>query len=83
MEAVKGGLLSSIHFCFLVAGHTKFSPDRLFASCSKSYNVEDVFNVEELKSIYAKHGTVSIATGKDIHPWRKYFAECYTDLPGV
>ena len=43
----------------------------------------DVFNVDERKSIYAKHSTVSIATEKHIHPWRKYFDECYTDLPGV
>lgn len=83
MEAVERGLIRSIHFCFLVAGHIKFSPDRLFTSCSKSYNVADVFNAEELKGIYAKHCAVSIVNEKNIHPWRKYLDECYTDLPGV
>ena len=83
MEAVERGLISSTHICFLVAGHTKVSPDRLFAACSKSYNVADVFNAEELKSIYANHCTTFIANEKSIHPWRKYLDECYTDLPGV
>ena len=46
MEQVKRGLVSFIHFYFLVAGHTKFAPDSLFASCSKSYNVSDIFIVE-------------------------------------
>ena len=48
-EQAKRVLLSSIPFCFLAAGHTKFTPDRLFASCSKSYNVSDIFNIMELK----------------------------------
>ena len=84
MEEVKRGLVQSIHFCFLVAGHTKFAPDRLFASCSQSYNTADVFNTEELKGIYAKHcRTVAICNEAHIHPWRSYLADCYTDLPGV
>lgn len=83
MEAVERGLLRSIHFCFLVAGYTKFSPNRLFVSSSKSCDVADVFNAEELKGIYTKHCTVAIANEKNIHPWRKYLDECYTDLPGV
>ena len=84
MEEVKRGLVQSIHFYFLVAGHTKFAPDRLFASCSQSYNTADVFNTKELKGIYAKHcRTVAICNEALIHPWRSYLADCYTDLPGV
>ena len=60
MEQVRRGLVSSIHFCFLAAGHTKFAPDRLFASCSKSYNVSDMFNIVELKDVYAKHCSVLV-----------------------
>jgi len=83
MEAMSSGIINSLHICFLVAGHAKFAPDRLFASCSKSYNVADAFNVDKLKSIYAKHSMVSLATDKHIHPLRKYLDECYTDLPEV
>ena len=69
MEEVKCGLVQSIHFCFSVAGHTKFAPDRLFASCSQSYNTADVFNTEELNGIYAKHcRTVAICNEAHIHP---------------
>lgn len=83
MEAVKSGLLDSIHICFLVAGHTKFSPDRLFAACAKSYNAADVFNIGELKDVYAKHCSVSICTEAHVHPWRRFLDDNYTDLPGV
>ena len=83
LEQVKRGLVGSIHFCFLVAGHTKFPPGRLFASCSKSYNVSDIFNIVELKDVYAKHCSVSVCNETNIHPWRKYLGQCYTDLPGV
>ena len=83
MEQVKRGLVSSIHFRFLVAGHTKYAPDRLFASCSKLYNVSGIFNIVELKDVYAKHCSVSICNEANIHSWRKYLGQCYTDLPGI
>ena len=73
----------SVHFCFLVAGHTKFAPDRLFASCSKTYNVSEVFNIVDLKEVYAKHCSVSVCDKTNIHTWRKYLSQCYSDLPGV
>ena len=57
MEMVEQQILSSIHICFLAAGHTKFSPDRMFASCSKTYNATDVFNQQELTKIYSHHST--------------------------
>ena len=76
MEEVKCGLVQSIHYCFLAAGHTKIAPDRLFASCSQSYNTADVFNTKELKGIYAKHcRTVAICKEAHIHPWRSIDAQ--------
>ena len=83
MEQVKRDLVGSIHFCFLVAGHTKFAPDRLFASCTKSYNGSDIINIVELKDVYTKHCSVSVCNETYIHPWRKYMGQCYTDHPGV
>ena len=82
-EQVKRVLLSSISFCFLAAGHTKFTPDGLFASCSKSYNVSDIFNIVELKDAYAKHCSVSVCNQANIYPWRKNLGQCYTDLSGI
>ena len=43
--------LDNICFCFLVAGHTKFAPDCLFALTAKAYNKADVFNIEELRNV--------------------------------
>ena len=83
MEQVKSGLVGSVHFCFLVAVHTNFAPDRLFASCSKTYNVSDVFHVVDLKELYAKHCSVSVCNETNIQTWRKYLSQCYSDLPGV
>ena len=83
MEAVQTGLLNSIYICFLVAGYTNFSPDRLFASCSKSYNAADAFNIEELKDIYTKHCSASVCTETDVHPWRMFLDKNYTGLHRV
>jgi hypothetical protein len=34
-----------------VVGHTKFSPDRLFAATGKGYRVADVVNLDQLASV--------------------------------
>ena len=70
-EMVEQKKLSSIQICFLVAGPTKFSPDRLFASCSKTYNCSDVFNQEDLGSVYSRYNNTSISQGEDINSWRE------------
>ena len=75
MEMVEQEIVSSVHICFLVAGHTKFTPDRLFASCSKTYNKHDVFNEEELGKLYSQHSQVNVSSGDDIHPWREALFE--------
>ena len=43
-EMVQQDLLSFFRVSFLLAGHTKFSPDLLFSKVAKSYNRSDVFN---------------------------------------
>ena len=42
MEVVEQHKLDHILFCFLVAGHTKFAPDPLFALIANAYNRTDV-----------------------------------------
>lgn len=44
MEMVQQGKLDFLRVSFLIAGHTKFSPDMTFAKIAKSYNRSDVFN---------------------------------------
>ena len=42
MEVVTQHKLDHLRFCFVVAGHTKFAPDRLFTLVSNAYNRADV-----------------------------------------
>ena len=70
MEIVHRHSLDHIRFCFLVAGHTKFAPDRLFSSIANQYNREDVFTAEELLQICQRFSTVSIEDGSGILDWK-------------
>jgi hypothetical protein len=83
MELVQKHTLDHCRFCFLLAGHTKFSPDRLFTLTGNEYNRSDVFTAEELLQICQKFSTASIATGSSIFDWRSAMAKKYSDLPGV
>lgn len=83
MEVVSGHTLDHIRFCFLVAGHTKFAPDRLFSSVANQYNREDVFTADELLQICQRFAAVSIEDGSGIFDWRSTLKLKYTDLAGV
>ena len=48
MEMVSSGELEHIHISFMIAGHTKFAPDRLFLTIECAYKTEDVFTISEL-----------------------------------
>ena len=61
--------LDYIRFCFMVAGHTKFAPDRLFAQVSNSYNHRDVFTITELKEVCDLHAQTTVEDGTSILQW--------------
>ena len=67
----------------MVAGHTKFSPDRLFAQVANSYNNSDVFTIEELRQICSLHAATSIDDGSAVLQWREATCQKYSDLPGT
>ena len=75
--------LDHCRFCFLVAGHTKFAPDRLFALTGNAYNRADIFTAEELLEICQRFSTGCIEDGSHIFDWRSAMAKKYSDLPGV
>ena len=68
---------------FLVPGHTKFAPDRLFSNVAHSYNHSDVFNVDELNVVCSQHAVACIKDGNEIFQWRTTLEAKYGDLPGV
>ena len=83
MEMVESHKLDYLRFCFLVAGHTKFAPDRLFALIANAYNREDIFTATELQQVCAKFSTATVEDGSNIHGWRSALSAKYSDLPGV
>ena len=81
MEMVSSGELDHIHISFMIAGHTKFAPDRLFSTIGCAYKTEDVFTIGDLKSICDKSATCYIETGERVLTWRSTLGEKYSDLP--
>ena len=43
-ECVQHDILNYFRVSFMIAGHTKFAPDRLFALCAKSFYASDAFS---------------------------------------
>lgn len=79
MELIQQDVLHFIPISFLIAGHTKFSPDLLFSKIAQSYNQSDVINTDDIVAPYA---TVTIADGTMIHDWRSVFTK-YSKLLGI
>ena len=44
MEMVSGGEVDHIHISFMVAGHTKFAPDRLFSVVGSAYKRGHIYH---------------------------------------
>ena len=72
-----------IHISFMIAGHTKFASDQLFSTIGCAYKTEDVFTINDLKSICDKCSTCFIETGETVLTWWNSLGEKYSDLPGV
>ena len=83
IDAVQSCSLDSTHVAFMVAGHTKFDPDRMFSTIANGYNHSDIFNIDELCSLCQLYTNATVLDGSIVYPWRDYLKEKYTDLPGT
>lgn len=83
MELVQQKELDYIRIAFLITGHTKFAPDRVFASIGNSYIHSDVFNIEDLVSVASSFCTAMEEKGETILHWREKLDEKYTELHGI
>ena len=81
-EMVSQGKFSFIRISFLIAGHTKISPDLLFSKIAQSYNRSDVFSTKELKDIVSRYSGVVVDVGTIVCDWRSTLAK-YSKLPGI
>ena len=83
MEMVNQHIVDFMQFSFMLAGHTKFAPDRLFSQIATSYNRSDIFTIEELQDLCQKYAECYIEDGSKIGAWRDILGEKYSNLPGV
>ena len=66
-----------------MAGHTKFTPDRVFSAVTHTYNTSDVFNISELKAVCLRHASTHVEDGSGMFHWRELLHSKYTELPGI
>ena len=64
-------------------GHTKFSPDELFACIAHSFYKEDVFTGEELAYITARYSFTSLLDATGIKNWRARLPVAYKPVPNI
>ena len=82
-EMVSQDRLDLFRVSFLIAGHTKFSPDLLFFKIAKTYNTSDVFSTTELNDVLAGYADVTVDCGSIVHFWREPVADKYSKLIGI
>ena len=83
MEMVSCGHAEHIHISFMIAGHTKFSPDRLFSLTGCAYKTSDVFSIADLKQICQQAAVTFTIEGDGVYAWREVLGAKYSALPGV
>ncbi len=82
LEMVQQDKLAFVRISFLIAGHTKFSPDLLFSNIAQTYNRSDVFTTLELGDIISRYSSITIADGTMVLDWRSALTK-YAKLPGI
>lgn len=82
-EMIQQERLSLLRISFLVAGHTKFSPDLLFLRIALTYNRSDIFTTQELKDIISQYANFTIDKGDLVCDWRESMSNKYSKLPGI
>ena len=82
-EMVRSKRIYFLQLSFLIAGHTKFSPDLLFSKIAQSYNKSDVFTTEELKEVISSYAEVIIDKGDIVCDWRTSLSRKFSKLPGI
>lgn len=87
-------LHESIVYSFLIAGHTKFGPDRCFGMIKKSYKVNYVSSLYEFAEMVESSSTVGVNTaqlvgthdGKVIVPvfnWSAFLEQYFVKVPKI
>jgi hypothetical protein len=87
MELVQHHYLDTVRICFLVAGHAKFDPDRLFARIAHAFNHSDVFVTEELLKLIQDTikptGECIPITNREIINWKQLLTNKYNCVKDI
>ena len=83
MELVQHQVVDYIRVSFMIAGHTKFAPDRLLSKVAKAYYCSYVFTIQELSIIAAEYSQVTIDEGNIVRTWREEAEKKYSKLSGI
>ncbi|XP_077978334.1 uncharacterized protein LOC144433833 [Glandiceps talaboti] len=62
--------LQYIRICFLLAGHSKFMPDWIFACMSSSMKKCDIFNTHDIETVASTYSEAKILSETDFADWR-------------
>ncbi len=65
---VHSGSIDHVNISFLIAGHTKFAPDRLFSTTRGTYKCEDI----DLHKICEQGGSTYIEDGSQVYLRREF-----------
>ena len=87
-------LHQSITYSFLIAGHTKFGPDRCFGLMKKSYKVSYVSSLYEFASLVDTSSAVSVNKAQivgthdgrvivPVYDWVSFLGRYFKKLPGI
>ena len=82
-EVARSGRFKSLRLILMVPGHTKFSPDELFARLSHSYYRQDVFRLEDLRAIASRFGEATTLDGTSIMLWKDELSKAYGAIPDI
>ena len=82
-ELVQGNKFDTVRFIYLTVGHTKFAPDRLFASIAKTFYNSDVFCMEMLDNIVKQYAVSHVLTSSQIGQWRASLEKKYSAIQGI
>ena len=91
MWCVLSGHQESIELSFMLVGHTKFSPDRLFGSFKKAFRRSTVSTIDEIEQVVRMstiHGYQLIrdASGKLLvtyYRWTVFFTKFFKPIPNI
>lgn len=83
-EKVEEGVFDEVELRFLVPGHTKFSPDQLFATVSANLAKVDVFSFQDIEAAVRRSDIECVHfTSEDIQQWRSYLDRGHKEVRGI